>query len=129
MKIKVLSGMLFYVALMIISGCGGGGGGAPAAAPAAPTVVSGTPFKGPFDGTKDSVVNIFGVDANGVKGATPLKTSKLDAFGAYSVDISPYTGPIVVEVTGTYKDEATGAAVTMDPAGPPLRAIFADAKG
>jgi hypothetical protein len=47
----------------------------------------------------------------------------------YSVDISPYTGPIVVEVFGTYKDEATGVAVTMAPAGPPLRAVISDARG
>lgn len=127
MKIRILVGMLISATLLALTGCGGGGGGSTPAAPASTTVVSGTPFKGAFD--TGGSVQIFGVDANGVKDATPLKATLLDAFGSYSVDIGTYTGPIVVEVTGTYKDEATGAKVTIAPEGPPLRAIISNAQG
>jgi hypothetical protein len=57
-----------------------------------------------------------------------LKETVLDVDGAYTVDIGTYTGPIVVKVTGTYKDEATGLKVTIKPEDPPLRAIISDAK-
>jgi hypothetical protein len=130
MKIQILLGMIFSAVMLTLSGCGGGGGDTTAVIPpGTPTIVSGTPFKGPFDSVGSSV-KIFGVDATGAKLATPLKTVQIDALGGYGpVDISPYTGTIVVEVTGTYKDEATGVKVAMDPAGPPLRAVISDAKG
>ena len=128
MKIRILFGMIISAALMALFGCGGGGGGGTPAAPAgSTTVVSGTPFKGAFD--SGGTVKIFGVDASGIKLATPLKATQIDVFGKYSVDIGTYTGPIVVEVTGTYKDEATGAKVTINPDDPPLRAIISNATG
>lgn len=126
--------MIFSVVMLTLSGCGGGGGGSTPAVvvpPGTPTSVSGTPFKGAFDGSKPSEVKIFGVDANNIKAANPLVTpTKLDIDGKYGpVNIGTYTGTIVVEVTGTYKDEATGLPVTIKPADPPLRAIISDAKG
>lgn len=120
MKIKILLGMFFSVAAMTLFGCGGGGGGAGAQ----PTVVSGTASKGQFS---SGSVQIFAVDqTTGAKAATPLKTDVLSATGTYSVDISPYTGPVIVEVTGTYKDEVTGQQVTL---AAPLRAAVANAAG
>ena len=132
MKIRILIGMIFSVALITLSGCGGGGSSTPAPPvipPGTPTVVSGTPFKGRFDA--GASVKIFGVDASGLKEATPRATTQTDTFGKYGpVTLSGlYTGPIVVEVIGTYADEATGAKVIMLPAGPPLRAVISDAKG
>jgi hypothetical protein len=44
------------------------------------------------------------------------------------VEAGAYTGPIIVEVTGSYKDEATGATVALDPA-TPLRAAISNAAG
>jgi hypothetical protein len=126
MKIKILSGMILSAALMALSGCGGGGGGGSTpVTPAAPTVVSGVAAKGQFISGK---VDIFGVDAvTSGKGAL-LKTTSLDALGTYSADISPYTGPILVEVSGSYKDEATGATVTIA-ATTPLRVAISNAAG
>ncbi|KAF0221583.1 MAG: hypothetical protein FD174_352 [Geobacteraceae bacterium] len=122
MKIKILLGMLFSLAAMTLSGCGGGGG----AAPAAPTIVSGVAAKGQF---VNGTVQIFAIDsATGDKEATPRRTVTLDplAPGVYTADISPYTGPVLVEVAGTYKDEATGTEVATTA---PLRAAIANASG
>jgi hypothetical protein len=104
-----------------MSGCGGGGGAAPAA-----TTVSGTAAKGPF--VTGSPVKVFAIDAvTRAKGAQ-LGTGVTDAAGAYTVDIGAYTGPVLVEVSGSYKDEATGATVALDPA-TPLRAAISNATG
>ena len=47
--------------------------------------------------------------------------------GEYSIDISTYTGPVLLEATGgTYIDEATGATV---PLASPLRSIIGNATG
>jgi hypothetical protein len=121
MKIKILLGMLFSLTMMTIYGCGGGGGGA------GPTVVSGTAAKGPF--IAGSVVKVFAIDAaTRLKGAQVGAGQVSDATGAYSVDISPYVGPILIEVSGSYKDEATVANITVGEA-TPLRAAIASASG
>jgi len=120
MKIKILFGMILSATLVALSGCGGGGGGGGSTA-ATPTVVSGVASKGQFVSGK---VDIFGVDAvTSGKGAL-LKTTSLDALGTYTADISPYTGPILIEVTGKYKDEATGALVDTSV---PLRVAISNA--
>lgn len=123
MKIRILFGMIFSVALITLSGCGGGGGGTPT--PAAPTVVSGVASKGQFVSGK---VDIFGVDSVTSGKGTLLKTTSLDALGNYSADISPYTGPLLIEVSGSYKDEATGTTVTLATA-TPLRVAISNAAG
>lgn len=114
--------MLGMIALACISfgiaGCGGGGGGAAA------VVVSGTVSKGLI---KNGTVVIYSVTAAGVKGNL-LKQTTTDANGKYSVDISPYTGPVVIEAYGSYTDEATGALVTLLPS-QALRAVCANASG
>lgn len=125
MKIRTLFGMMITGALLALYGCGGGGGGA---APATPTVVSGVASKGQF---LNGTVKLFAIDpATGAKEATPRRTITLDplAPGVYTADISPYTGPVLVEVFGTYKDEATGLDKTVLEA-TPLRTAIADAKG
>jgi hypothetical protein len=52
----------------------------------------------------------------------------LDALGKYTADISPYQGPILIEVSGSYKDEATGTTMVV-PATTPLRAAISNAAG
>lgn len=119
MKIKILVGMIISAALMALTGCGGGDS-------APPTIVSGVAAKGLFiNGT----VQVFAINsATGDKEATPRRTVTFDplAPGVYSADISPYTGPILIEVSGTYRDEATGLDVTTTT---PLRAAIANAAG
>lgn len=123
MKIKILLGIFFSLTMMSLSGCGGGGGGA---APAVPTVISGVASKGQF---LNGTVQVFAIDsATGDKKATPLRSVTLDplAPGVYTADISPYTGPVLIEVSGTFKDEATGLDVTTTT---PLRTAIANATG
>jgi hypothetical protein len=126
MKIRILCGMIFSAALMALFGCGGGGGDVTPVTPAAtPTVVSGVAAKGQFTIGK---VNVFGVDSVTSGKGTLLKTTSLDALGAYTADIGSYTGPVLIEVSGSYKDEATGTTVVLDPA-TPLRVVISNAAG
>ena len=120
MKIRILLGMFISLAALAVAGCGGGGGGGAA------TVVSGVAAKGLF---VSGTVKVYGVNATSAARGDLLKTVALDATGNYSADITPYTGPVIIEVIGTYKDEATGGQVVMDPAGPPLRAFIGNAAG
>jgi hypothetical protein len=83
-------------------------------------------MKGPFK--TGSSVMVYAV-TNGTKESTPLaQTSVTDDSGSYSADLGSYTGPIIVEVSGTYLDEATGATVTV-PSTAPLRAALPNASG
>jgi hypothetical protein len=125
MKIRILVGMLFSLALLALAACGGGGGGGSATPPVIPTVISGIASKGQF---VSGAVRIFGIDPVTASKGALLKTTALDVLGNYSADISPYTGPIIIEVTGRYKDEATGQEIELDPA-TPLRAAISNAAG
>jgi hypothetical protein len=108
--------------LLAIAGCGGGGGGS-AAGPS--TVVTGTVSMGLIKGGS---VKVYKVNADGSKG-TLLKQTNTDlTTGKYIADISPYTGPILVEASGTYTDEATNTPITIDPA-TPLHAACSNASG
>jgi hypothetical protein len=113
MKIKILLGMFFSLAAMTVAGCGGGGG-------AATTTVAGTAMKGLFT---EGTVQVFAVDpATGSKAATPLKTDVLKADSSYSMDIGSFTGPVIIEVTGKYKDEASGPTAPPVTLAAPIRA-------
>ena len=82
-----------------------GGSDTPAAA-AASTTITGSAVKGPVNG---ATVNVYRVDAGGVKGAL-LATTTTGTGGSYNVTLTGYTGDVLIEVTGgTYTDEATGA--------------------
>jgi hypothetical protein len=114
MKIRILLGMFFSLAALTVAGCGGGGGGA------ATTTVAGTAMKGLFT---EGTVTVFAVDpATGNKAATPLKTDVLKADSTYSVDIGATTGPVIIEVTGKYKDEASGPTAPPVTLPAPIRA-------
>lgn len=107
----------FIASVSLMAGCGGSVG-----APAAPggdtaaTVVTGTASKGIiYPGT----VNFYGVDpVTGSKGATSLKTVSTKPDGTYTADLGTYSGGLIVEVSGTYTDEATKTTVIINPAQP-----------
>lgn len=108
-QFAMLAGTMAYMA--ITAGCGGGGGGGNGPS----TIVSGTASKGIiFPGT----VKLYGVDANGAKGITPLANVATDSNGKYMANLGSYAGPLVVEVSGDYTDEATGSTMTISPAAP-----------
>lgn len=107
---------------IFLAACGGGGSSAPAAGT---TVVAGVVSKGPF--TKGSTVNVYAV-ANGIKGALIAQTQTTDDKGSYSANLGGYTGPIIIEASGSYLDEATGRTVPVSAAAP-IRAALPLAQG
>ncbi len=110
--------IVVFAMMSLLTACGGGGGGGGASSTA--TTVAGVASKGII---KKGTVNVFPVNAAGVKGSTPLAVGTTDDNGAYSLNIGSYTGPIVVEVSGKYTDEATGNTLEV-PASSPLHAVL-----
>lgn len=90
--------------------------------------ISGTAIKGPMS---KAAVNVFKVNADGTKGAS-LGQAVSDASGKYSVNVSGYTGVVIVEAEATsetrMEDEATGQTITP-PLGFKMRASFAAESG
>lgn len=119
MKMRMLVSMIIAVASLTLSGCGGGGGGAA-------HTVSGVASKGLIkNGTNN--VKVFALNSDGTKGAL-LATTSTGANGDYTANLGGYTGAVLVEVSGTYSDEATGQPVTIA-ADKPLRAAFDNVTG
>jgi len=124
MKLKTLATMMIAMMALTLSGCGGGGGGGGTQTPSA--TISGVASKGLIkNGTNN--VKIYALNSDGTKG-TLLKTASTGANGEYSADLGSYSGPVLVEVSGTYTDEATGQPVTIS-ADKPLRAACDDVTG
>lgn len=113
--------ILVLISLVLLTACGNKGGGA---AVSYPTVVSGVASKGLIiNGT----VKVFALLADGSKGVL-LGTGTTDSNGAYSVSIGNYSGPVVVEASGNYTDEATGQTMSV-PASAPLQGALPNAAG
>lgn len=91
----------------LLAACGGGSGGA--AGGATGPVVSGVAVKGKM---KLSTVNVYAVDAAGVRGAL-LGTGATDATGAFSFALtSTPTTPVLVEIAGgSYISEKDGVTI------------------
>jgi hypothetical protein len=87
-------------------------------------VVVGVASKGIISGGN---VMIFALGSDGAKGAL-LGQGTTQTDGSYSVNIHGYTGPVTVEVSGDYTDEATGSVKTV-PQSAPLRAALGSASG
>ncbi len=110
--------------LLLLAACGGGGSSNSAAVvpPVTPntasdSVISGIASKAPIDGT----VAIYAITADGSKGAL-LKGGVALIKGDYAVNIGKYDIPVIIEVSGSYTDEATGLVLTL---AKPLRAALA----
>lgn len=114
--------VLFFSFLLALTACGGGGGSAGGAG--SDTVVAGVASKGIIRG---GAVKIYAVTADGSKGNL-LAQTVTDNSGAYRAGLGGYRGAILVEASGSYTDEATGA-VSAVPADAPLRAALASASG
>lgn len=87
------------VAVAMLAGCGGGGGGGKkgdSAAQQQPVTVSGAAAKGII---KNGVVTIYGVNANGQRGAELAQGRTSETDGTYSLTVSGYRGPVIVEIT------------------------------
>lgn len=112
--------VVFAVWAMFAFGCGGGSGGNSSEG----TVVTGVASKGII---RNGIVRVFEVDPDGGKGKL-LKETTTDQNGKYQAELGTHTGPVLVEVTGSYTDETTGAIMTI-PDAAPLRAAVGSADG
>ena len=111
--------MLIVLAGMVgvIAGCGGGN----TVDTPVTTRVAGTASKGIiFPG----VVKIFAVDAAGNTATIPLHSGATDSKGQFDIDIGAYSGSVIIEVTGTYTDEATAPAQVVIDSTRPMRAAI-----
>lgn len=117
-KISIVA--VLGLVLLSLAGCGGGGGGGSSSA----TTVSGVASKGII---RNGIIKVYAVSADGGKGAL-LRQTVTDANGAYQADLGDYQGPVLVEASGSYTDEATGAIMTVS-ADAPLRAAIGQAAG
>jgi hypothetical protein len=111
---------IFYAVLLVgvlaLTGCSSSGS-------APTTTVAGTASKGiVYPGS----VSIYSLNADtGDKNTPALKTVATDVNGKFSADLGDYAGSIVIEVIGTYTDEASGISVIID-SSRPMKAIIAD---
>lgn len=119
LKHTVMMGMAGL--MFALTGCFGGGGDSP---PPQTTTIAGTASKGVV---YPGAVTIYALDpATGGKIAPALSTVTTDVNGRFSSDVGVYSGPVLIEVSGTYTDEAssTQMVITTDR---PMRAMIADA--
>jgi photosystem II stability/assembly factor-like uncharacterized protein len=75
----------------------------------------------------NGTVNVYALNGDGSRG-TLLATVVTNDEGEYQADIGTYTGPVLLEASGDYTDEATGTKMTVT-GDSPLRAAIADAAG
>ncbi|NVO01025.1 MAG: hypothetical protein HXX17_17075 [Geobacteraceae bacterium] len=116
-----LKNTVIFVLMTLLTACGGGGGGGGAGiSQSGSATISGVASKGII---RNGTVAIYPVSATGVKASIPLATGRTDADGFYSINIGSYSGPVVVEASGVYTDEATGKDITI-PASAPLHAAL-----
>lgn len=116
--------LVLVLVLALLPACGGGGGSSPSAGSSTDTVINGTASKGII---ANGLVKVYAVNADGTKGEL-LKQTTTDEQGRFTANLGTYTGPILVEASGGYADEATGLPATIDEA-TPLRTCVADVQG
>ena len=119
---KIWKGLFVAALLMLTAACGGGGGGSKS------TTVTGVAAAGVIKGGTVKVFTPYS-SATGADKKQLGSTATTDATtGRYSVNIGSYTGPVIVEVFGSYTDEATGQSATI-PSTAPLRAMTVTTAG
>lgn len=113
----ILAVTLVIILAIPIFGCGEQGGttSGTSSAPSATTggggtaTISGTAVKGPVNG---GMVTAYGMN-NGTRGQQ-LGSATTDSQGNFSMQISGYSGPVMLSMSGgSYTDEATGSMMTM----------------
>ncbi|KAF0220764.1 MAG: hypothetical protein FD174_1088 [Geobacteraceae bacterium] len=131
MRIKPLTSIITSLFLLSLCGCGGGGSSTTVTAgvPSTPqsstgTAVSGVVSKGII---KNGKVKIFSVSGD-VGNKVLLAVATTNGKGEYTASIGAYSGPLLIEASGEYSDEATGATKTITEEAP-LRAAVAAATG
>ena len=106
-----LFGILLLAATLMMAGCADYG--VPSTSHS--RSVSGYASKGII---KNGLVTAYKIDATGNKILPLLAQTTTNDSGFYTMSIGTYYGPIVIEVSGDYKDEATGQTATISVAAP-----------
>ena len=107
---RTLFGMLLLAATLMMAGCADHG---------VPSTSHSRSVSGYAKGIKaGGVVTAYKLDANGNIVLPPLGQAITDASGHYMLDIGTYFGPLSLQVSGNYTDEATGQPAVIDPAHP-----------
>jgi len=107
MKIsKITSLFLAGTISLFIIGCGGGGGGNSSSSASTSSNVSGSAVD---ELIGNGIVKIYAGSLNGKLLATTRTSDKNNTYGAYSVTINGYTGPILVKIScdgnSTFKED------------------------
>jgi hypothetical protein len=103
-RIPLLSAIA--MTLLITTACGGGGG---IDVGSGGTGISGSVIKGP---TANATVVAYAV--SGGQSGTQIGSATTDADGNFSMTMTSYSGPVMLQASaGTYRDEATGALMTV----------------
>lgn len=93
------------IAIAMLAGCGGGGGGGGSknggSKPAQPVTLSGAAAKGII---KNGVVSIYGV-SDGQRGSLLAQGRTSSEDGTYSLTVSGYSGPVIVEISAVESDD------------------------
>ncbi len=113
-EIKKLAASAFIS--LLLAACGGSGSTstntsttpANAIITTSDTVIAGIASKGPVDGT----ASVYALNVDGSRGAL-LKSCPV-VKGNYSVNIGKFDVPVIIEVNGSYTDEATGKTIPLD---------------
>ena len=122
MKKSGFSRLIYSLALLTLTACGGGGGTpATVETPAATSILTGLAAKGPV---RSGTVKVFAIRNGAEDRSAPIGQGQTDGSGLYSINLGAYTGPVVVEVTGgSFIDEVSGTAVPLTA---PLRALVSN---
>ncbi len=106
-RMKLVASLLLSASPLLLSACGGSSSSGKGAG----GTISGTMIKGPVSGASVMAYAI----TNGTMGAQ-IGGGTTDAMGNFTISIGNYAGPLMLQASGgTYTDEATGTAMTMQP--------------
>ncbi|MBJ6724589.1 WD40/YVTN/BNR-like repeat-containing protein [Geomesophilobacter sediminis] len=119
---------VFFLAIAAFSlacfGCSGGGGSSSSGPSLNGNVISGVASKGII---ANGNIKIYSLKSDGSKGDL-LASALTDSNGEYAATVGSYSGPVLVEASGNYQDEATGQQMTIS-ANAPLRAAYPNITG
>jgi hypothetical protein len=124
---KVLSLVIAVMTLatgLLLSACGGGVEDVSLPTTSGMATVSGVASKGLFTAGRNNVI-VYSADSRGEKGALRATTST-NSQGHYTAVISNNSGPVIIEATGSYLDEASGQSGIIDSSAPLHAALPCD---
>lgn len=114
-----LTVLISLVSGLLLSACGGGLQDVTLPPTVSKATVSGVASKGLI---KNGSIKVYAASSNGDIG-TLLATTTTDSQGRYTAVVLDYSGPVIIEATGSYLDEASGQTRTIDSSAP-LHAVL-----